>query len=568
LSEPIDPLALPRATVVRDKRRRISAVWVIPLVAAAVAIGIAIQRIAREGPKVVIRFESAEGVEAGKTFLKYKDVNIGQVTAVRLTEDLSEVELTAQIDQSVSSAMVEDARFWIVRPRVSMRGVSGLETLLSGNYVGFEPGLSKTKRDRFVGLSAPPPMTGSIAGKQFLLAADEIGSIGIGSPLHYRRLRVGQVLAYDLSEDGKKVEVRVFVDAPYDAFVHPGTRFWNASGLNVSIGADGVEIRTESLIAMLEGGIAFDTPAFEDMTEQAATDSKFTLNRTAIEALKQPDVIATQYVLYFNESLRGLSIGAPVTLFGLPIGEVKDLGLTFDAEKQNLRPRVHVVFFMERLLALLPSGQAHTNRQNQGKDAEEERALFRQMVDQWGMRAQLRSGSLISGQMYVALDMYPSATPVALDWTLAVLEMPVVPSTLPDLEAKVTSILTKIDEIPFAEISIELRQEMTHWSQLLDQASKVLARTDSELITDARTTVNEVNDTVTELRGMIASAQRLLVGAEATLIGPNAPAQQEWRDVLQEVARAARAFRVLSDYLERHPESLLRGKSEQEGGGR
>jgi paraquat-inducible protein B len=564
MSEQVEPHELPQAAVVTTRRRRVSGVWIIPLVAAVVAIGLAIQKIVREGPMITIILESAEGVEAGKTFVKYKDVNIGEVTAVRLSDDLREVELSARIDRGVSDAMVEDAKFWIVRPRVSMRGISGLGTILSGNYVGFEPGKSKTRVSRFLGLSMPPTTTSSTPGKAFVLEAEDVASIGIGSPVHYRGLRVGQVVEYDLSKDGKKVEVRVFVDAPNDKFVHPGTRFWNSRGLKVSLGANGMDVQMESLLALIEGGVAFDTPEFEPSTEPAAAETMFKLFREADEAMKQADVEATPYVLYFNESLRGLSVGAPVTLFGLPVGEVKDLGLTFDSEKQSFRPRVHVVFFIERLLALLPSGQADTYRDNHHHDVEEERALFKQLVEQRGMRAQLRSGNLISGQMYVALDLYPDAAPVQVDWTKSVLEMPVLPSTMPEIETRVSSILAKLDQVPYADIADEVRQELASLRRLIDQSSQFLTGVESGVFADARDTVKEVNSAVADLRRMIAAAERLVESTETTLLGPNAPAQQEWREVLQEVARSARAFRVLTDYLERHPEALLRGKPDEE----
>jgi paraquat-inducible protein B len=142
--------------LVPRRRARISVVWVIPVLAAVVAIGIAVQRILSEGPTITITFKAAEGIEAGKTVVKYKDMNIGQVTAVQLTTDHSRVQVTAKIAKSAAGLMVEDATFWVVEPRVTLSGVSGLGTLLSGNYIGFEVGKSRKKQDRFIGLDTPP----------------------------------------------------------------------------------------------------------------------------------------------------------------------------------------------------------------------------------------------------------------------------------------------------------------------------------------------------------------------------------------------------------------------------
>ena len=199
---------IPQATVVPRRRARISVVWIIPILAAVVAIGIAVQRILSEGPTITIVFKIAEGIEAGKTVVKYKDVNIGQVTAVRLSPDYSKVEVTAKIAKSAAGLIVEDAKFWVVEPRVTLSGVSGLGTLLSGNYIGFEVGKSGKKQRTFTGLETPPIITYGQPGRQFVLKAETLGSLGIGSPVYYRRLQAGQVVAYDLARDGKGLDIR------------------------------------------------------------------------------------------------------------------------------------------------------------------------------------------------------------------------------------------------------------------------------------------------------------------------------------------------------------------------
>src|SRR5712691_5827777 len=257
MADPDDLDGLPQATVVPPKRGRISVIWIIPVLAAVVAIGIAVQRIRSEGPTINIIFSAAEGIEAGKTLVKYKDVTIGRVTQVELTNDFAKVRVTAKIAKHAAGLMVEDAKFWIVQPTISLSGVSGLSTLLSGNYIGFGPGKSTQSQDNFTGLDVAPVITEERGG-QFALKANDLGSLEIGSPVYYRRLPVGQVIAYELAPDGNTVQIRIFVKAPYDTYVYPETRFWNASGVDVSVGADGVNVRTESLVALLVGGLAFD----------------------------------------------------------------------------------------------------------------------------------------------------------------------------------------------------------------------------------------------------------------------------------------------------------------------
>jgi len=549
---------LPQATVAPRRGIRLSPVWIIPILAAVVAIGVAVERILNEGPTITIVFRSAEGIEAGKTFLKYKDVNIGQVTAVRLSEDYDKVVVTAKIAKSASGLMVEDARFWVVRPRFALTGISGLSTLLSGNYIGFEAGKSAKSKRTFAGLEIPPIVTGGVPGRQFILNASDLGSLGTGSPIYFRRLPVGQVVAYDLAPDGKAVELKVFINSPYDKYVHPGTRFWNASGVDVSFTANGLDVRTESMAALIAGGLAFDTPDYLPDTESAAPNAMFTLYSDRATATKVPDTIRRQFVLNFGESVRGLSVGAPVTFFGLTVGEVTAVGLTFDPATLNLNPRVNIAIFPERLVAHLstkdqPMGQAWE------KSEEKRKTLLTRLVEERGMRAQLKSGSLLTGQLYVALRYFPSAPKAKVDWSSQEPELPTVESLLPDLEQKLPSIIAKLDKLPLEEIGANLKDDLATLNETLKEAKKVMANVDAEL-------VPELKSTLEDARKMIASADRVMKSADATLVGPNAPMQQELRDTLQEVTRAVRSLRVLTDYLERHPEALLRGKTEPKGG--
>ncbi|MBI1285901.1 MAG: MCE family protein [Thiobacillus sp.] len=546
---------LPQATVVPKKHRRVSVVWIIPILAAAIAIGIAVQRILSEGPTITIVFKAAQGIEAGKTFIKYKDVNIGQVSAVQLTDDFSKVKVTAKIAKNAAGLMVEDAQFWVVEPRITLSGVSGLGTLLSGNYIGFEAGQSARKQVAFTGLNEPPPLTQGDSGRMFTLQASKLGSLGIGAPVYYRSLEAGQVIGYRLAPGGKSVNIDIFVKAPYDKYVNTETRFWNASGLDVSIGANGVNVRTESLVSLIAGGMAFDDPPFASDGEPASANAVFTLFADETSAMKQPEAIAQHYVLYFNESLRGLSVGAPVTLLGLQGGEVTEVGLDFDPKTKKVRGRVEIVTYPERLVGRM-HGKAVVAGQAVEHSAQKRHAFIQQMFEHFGMRGQLQSGSLLTGQLFVAFDFFPNAKKMKIDWNQEVPELPVVPGTLPNLEEKVGSILTKLDNLQWEKIGSDTRQAIETFNQVLKDADKALVRFDSDL-------TPEIKSAIEEFRRATASADRMIRNADATLVSPDAPGQQALRNAMQEVARAARSLRVLTDYLERHPEALIRGKTEE-----
>jgi paraquat-inducible protein B len=529
---------LPQATVVVHRERRFSAVWIIPILAALVAVGLGVRSVLSEGPSISILISAAGGVQAGKTFIKYKDVNIGQVTAVRLTHDFSRVQVTARITKSAARLMVDDAKFWVVSPRISLGGVSGLGTLLAGDYIGFATGTSDKERRQFTALEVPPVVVPGVPGRQFVLKASDLGSLVVGSPVYYRRLQVGQIVAYELAADGAAVDLKVFVNSPYDKYVSRGTRFWDASGVTVSAGANGLSVQTESLEALLLGGLAFDTPAFVRPAGAALPDAVFTLYGDRAAAMKAPDPVAWRYVVYFNESVHGLSVGAPVTLFGLPIGEVTDVGLFIDPQTLDIRPRVTFTLFPGRAEAQETYKAAFQSLEQ--APVQVRHAFLERLVEERGLRVQLRSGSLVTGQRFVALEFFPNAPKAKVDWKAEAIELPVVPSTLPDIEAKLEGIIAKLDKLPLEAIGTDLKEDLQALHQTLDNATNLLNHASTEISPELTKTLHD---------------------ADATLMGPNAPVQQELRGALQELARAARSLRDLTDYLERHPESLIRGKS-------
>ena len=555
MTEQSDQGHLPTANVVSKKYRRISAVWIIPILAAAVAIGIAVQRILSEGPTITITFKTAQGIEAGKTFIKYKGVNIGQVTAVELSEDYSKIRVTAKIARNAAGLMVDDTQFWVVEPRIGFAGVSGLGTLLSGNYIGFEAGKSGKKQLVFSGRDEPPPLSRDQPGQRFTLKAASLGSLGIGAPIYYRSLAAGQVIAYKLASDGKSVDIDVFVHAPYDKFVNSETRFWHASGIEASIGADGMQVRTESLVALIAGGLAFDAPPLATAAEPATTNTAFTLYADKTSAMKQPDRKAQSYVMYFSESLRGLSVGAPVLLLGMPVGEVTSVGLDLNPATGKLRGRVEIVTFPEQFSGYM-SGQQVTVAKAITRNAQNRHAFVQKLVEQLGMRAQLQSGSLLTGQRFVALSFFPNAKRTKIDWSQSKPELPVVPSTLPNLEEKVSSILSKLDNMPWEKIGTDASKAIVLLNQVLKDTNQALVRFDSDI-------TPELKSAIEAFRRAVASTDKLIKNTDTTLLNPDAPGQLELRNAMQEVSRAAQSLRVLTDYLKRHPEALIRGKTEE-----
>jgi paraquat-inducible protein B len=548
----IDEPALPRPRIERRRRWRLSAVWIVPMVAAVAALGLVAQRIAREGPTVTVSFKSASGLVPGTTLVKYKDVTIGRVTAVSLSADFDSAEVSVRMDRAAASLVTQGASFWIVRPRLSLSEISGLGTLFSGNYIGFDRGQGRAGVGRFVGLDSPKVVSPGTPGRQFTLRAADAAGIDVGQPVYHRGVKVGEVASYGFAAGGRAVDVGIFVNAPYDAYVRPATRFWNVGGIDASVGADGLNLRTESLVSLLLGGLAFDDGPIGESQGAVPDGASFALYRDRATAMKHPDPDERRYLLHFDESLQGVAAGSPVRVLGIACGEVTSVGLALDRKTGRMSGRVAITFSPERFIAQLPADQVAQWR-DIDRDVPRRNAFLRRAIERDGLRAQLRSASLLSGQRYVAFEYAAHAPPATLDLKRDPIELPVVRGPFPALEDKVTALLDKLNALPLQAVAGDARDALRE-ARLALSGVKDLARGIDEKA------LPQFVSAVEDARAALASAQRTLDGATATLVGPDAPGQRELRTAMEEVARAARSLRVMSDSIERQPESLLWGR--------
>ncbi len=538
MTEPTVPQhPLPEPKRERPRSWLPSLVWLIPIVAAVVGLTLVVKIVLERGPVITISFISAEGLEAGKTKVKYKDVDIGQVQSITLSKDRSHVVTTVQLTKEAESFTAGDTRFWVVRPRVAASGVSGLNTLLSGAYIGADAGKSEETKKEFAGLEQPPIITRDTSGKQFVLHASDLGSLDIGSPVFFRRIKVGQVAAFDLDRDGKGVTLRIFVNAPYDKFVSINSRFWHASGFDMQINASGFKLHTQSLATVVLGGIAFKPMDDTEESSAAGENTSFRLADDETSALKEPDGRSQSVLLYFNQSVRGLEPGAAVDFRGVVLGEVKSIGIEYDDKARQFMMPVLVELFPDRL------GRKF-NEQQQSNHTPKERLRY---LVAHGLRAQLRSGSLLTGQLYIALDIFPNAPLAQIDIDHAPPVFPTIPNSLDEIQTQIADVTRKLSKVPFDKIGEDLRKTLATLNRTLSSAEQ---------------TMNKLNnDVAPEITAAMRDARKTLNAAERTL-SDDAPLQQDVRQTMQELSRAAASIRVLTDYLQQHPESLIRGKQE------
>ena len=513
------------------ERKGISKIWFIPMLAALIGAGLVYTALTKRGPLVTITFKSADGVEAKKTKVKYKDVVIGKVKSVKLTENFSQVRVKVRLAKEAEHFLSKNTRFWIVRPRRRGATFSGLDTLLSGAYIAVDPGSPGDIQEEFIGLEVPPVVTRESGGKLFTLEAESLGSLDYGSPVYYRDLNVGRVVSYRLRPKGDKVDVQVLVDAPYDAYVSKNARFWTVSGIDVELNADGVRLHTKSLMSLMVGGVAFMTPPHLAFQEPAVENQEFHLFEGQAEAMRERFERKRRYVLKFTHTIRGLEVGDPVEFKGFPIGRVVHIGVEFNWDEKSVLIPVDIEVEEERLTRVA-SGLGERNPDE----------LMSTLVEQ-GMRAQVLSANLLTGKRYVSLDFVPSAPPASATVSSeGLLELPTYPTPMEELIENLTELMNRVKKVPINEISWQTLNIVKIIKDSLAQIKKLLISIKPR----------EVSATIRNTRRVMQNARTLMAEDSRTII--------DLQRTLRDLSDAAKSVRHLANQLERHPESLLRGR--------
>jgi paraquat-inducible protein B len=520
-----------------SQKRRISAIWIVPIVALGIGLWMLIYTLQSQGPEITIVFSTAEGLEAGKTKIKLRNVEIGLVETAGLGEDLESVVVTARIDKEAETLLREDTEFWVVRPRIGKGGVSGLSTMLSGGYIEISPGTSTKQRTEFVGLETPPITPAGTPGKALSVLSDRAGSIGMGDPILYKGFRVGRVETEDFDVEMQAMRYRVFVEAPYDDLVTTSTRFWSVSGVSFTAGADGIKVSTGSLETLLIGGLEFGLP--EDVGPGISVEegTQFDLYESYAEVNERPYRHGLEYVVGFSQSIRGLYPGAPVEFRGLQAGHVVRIMLN-EMAKSGLRGKGDPIPVLVRL------EPARLDFPDTEEGVERLRTTVERAVE-GGMRASLTSGNLITGSLYIAFDVFPDEPPTELGDYMEWPEIPTVASGLSGIERRITSLLDKINQLPLDQTVAELQGTLASLNSVLagegmqslpssmDATLKELQKTvasfsdESELQSRLLPTITALDQTLTSLREVLdtlAEQPNALIFNRAPREDPRPPA--------------------------------------------
>jgi paraquat-inducible protein B len=548
------------AHAVTRRSRRLSVIWIIPLVAIAIGAWLAWDTLSKEGPTIRVTFNTAEGLQPGQSQLKFKDIVFGTVKSLKLASDNTHVIVTIATTHDAKPLLTDQTIFWVVKPRLFAGNVSGLETLLSGSYVGMLPGPTAGKpQHRFTGQEDPPILSEHVPGHTFLMKAKRLGSLSLGSPIFYRDLSVGEVLGWDIADMADYVTIHAFVRAPYDSYVHDDTRFWNASGLSIKLAGTGLEIQLESLKALILGGIAFETPDLEGRQTVSLENHVFPLFADRDTAQAASYTRKVPVVSYFPGSVSGLGIGSPVTMHGLVVGQVTKVRLAFDKATDRVLAPVRYEVEPERIVGV--GGRMFQTAQ------EGVESLLKQ-----GLRATLQSANLITGQQQIALDFVPDAPPAQLSMDDGYFVLPTTPGGgFAGLTAGASALLDKVNQIPFDQLGKNLggilksandlasgpqaRQALTELATTISTLQQLTKHIDA----GATPALKQLPEMTAQLQKTVTNANKLLLSLDSGY-GDNTKFNRDLERLLVQTNDALNSIRALADLLSRHPEALIKGR--------
>ncbi|MEO8904516.1 MAG: MlaD family protein [Polyangiaceae bacterium] len=557
-----DEEALPRARI--EHRHGFSWIWLVPLAALALVAYLGYTLVSRHGPLVSLSFKTADGLTAKQTQVRYKAVTLGTVDSIRLSEDSSHVVVTVRMTSEAEPLLTSQARFWVVRPQLTggLSAIqSGLDALVSGAYVALDPG-PKGGRDQrsFEGLEAPPSVRSDEPGTVYFLTAPSVGGLSPGAPVYYRDVNVGELLSFELEQES--VKLRIFVHAPYDRHIVAETRFWNSSGFSIDTGAEGLRVQLQSVRTLLSGGIAFRTPSDAEGHPQSAAQTNFQLYDTRRAAEVGFYTSSVPFVSYFQSSVNGLGVGSEVQIFGRTLGAVTDVALARDPREGHagqLAARVAYVLQPERAL------------EARDRDALSEAGMHALVKDQ--LRVVLASSNLLTGQKVLSLEYVPGAHAARLEREGDALVLPSQAAGIEALSSTLNQVAAKVNQIPFAEIGEHLNGALSSLQSTVGgpELRHALASLDSTLAevgSLAREAKTDLGPALARLPAISQKLEGAISQANAAFgqngYGTDSAVQRDLQRTMGEVGDAARSIRLLADYLNRHPESALRGRGTSE----
>jgi paraquat-inducible protein B len=540
-----EPTSTPAATPEILRARRWNIVWVVPLVALLLGGWLLYRNFAAQGPVARVRFDTAEEIYAGKTEVRCRSVKVGIVKDVKLADDLKSVLVYLELAPASEGLLRRGTRFWVVKPRLSAAEISGLGTLIQGSYIELDPGPQDAEKwTLFKGRETPPATNRSVPGRRLTLTAEEAGSLSIGAPIYFRGFEVGRIEGRELAENGLKVTYNAFIKENYSHLVTENTRFWNTSGIDISANAEGVKLRTPSFQAMVSGGVSFGVTDGENPGNPATDGMSFTLFRDEDAARHSTFNPTVKFLLLFDQTVRGLTEKAPVEFRGITIGRVAQI--SFDLVAGADDPRIPVLIELDPSLV-----RPETAREMTKPDS----VFFSEEVSK-GLRAALKTGSLLTGALFVDLDYYPDAAPAKLEKAGDFTAFPTTSSGFAQLEAKLSAILDKIQAMPLEQTMADLAAAAAEAKTTIAESRSTLREIEATAAAARKTLEDpEFRELPADLRKSIAALEKSIAS-----VGPDGAVQGDLLRTLDELRASLRSLKSVATTIDEKPNSLLFGR--------
>jgi paraquat-inducible protein B len=523
---------LPEKALIRPVRT-VSKIWLVPIVAFLIGVWMVYYQWSNQGPIITIEFKTATGLEAGKTKIKTRNVDIGLVKKIKLTGDLSGVLVTVRMDKNVAPILHSDNQFWIVSPKVSLSGVSGLGTILSGPYVNMAPGVEKQRSEQFIALEAPPVTPKGTPGLHVTLNSESEFAYKKGDPVVYKGIKVGEFEDIFFNFEERVVYYNTFIEAPYHTLITTNTKFWDISGVQMELGASGVKVSTGSLETLLTNGVTFGIPEGMPKGQEISERSFFDIHPTHNSASEERFKLSAEYVILVKDTVRGLHVGAPVEYRGLVIGKVISIN-SINSTQDGLLEQGYDI----PVVISIQPGRVQQPDNVIGLE------FIRKQTNLWierGLRATLKTGNLLTGALFVDLQHYPDAPRLKAQTLQGYEVIPTMTDEFSEITAKVTAILDSINEIKLNDISenannmlLQIAQAAQAFQSTADTADRLITSMSEEKIsaTLAETlqnlsqltqdysadseTYDELNKTMQTLQSTLQDFQPLLLQLNST----------------------------------------------------
>ncbi|MEF1205235.1 intermembrane transport protein PqiB [Photobacterium damselae] len=523
--------------------KQVSAIWIIPIVALAIGIWMLAQYVTSKGPEITLRMPTAEGIEVGKTQIKSLNVKVGVVTNIQLSDDYSYITVTARMNKDAERMLRDDTLFWVVKPRIGKEGISGLDTLLSGSYIELQPGKSDIKKHNFKVLDVPPIAPPDAKGLRVVLTSKEAGKLSVGDPVLYEGFTVGRVEQVAFNTKTKQANYHLFIFQPYDSLIQTTTKFWLTSGVDLQMNASGINLKIGSLESLITGGVSFGIPKNSvSIGKKVITQNEhyrlYDNRRLVNEGMYDKFL---PFVLLFPESVRGLHVGAPVEYRGIRIGTVERVPLHLPNNQRNFSNKMIPILIHIELGRILQLGGYQTLSLSELKHE-----LLKEFKQ--GLRASLKIGSLITGALFIDLDVY-SDEKAFKEYKYDKYDIfPTKAGGFAEVQKQVTDLLKKLNNLPVEKTVNSLNRTLAATEKTLQSAERVTADLDrllkqkdtQQLPADIRQSLKEIQQTLNSY-------------------GPNGAPYQNLEGALNQFQDVMQELQPVLKQINKKPNSLIFG---------